>query len=50
VTAEFSVNNKMYLATNMSPFMTNYSRELRIAERKGKVEKATELAERIKKV
>jgi len=41
----------MYLATNMSPFMTNYSRELRMgAERKGKVEKATEFAERIKKV
>ena len=51
VTVEFSVNNKMYLATNMSPFMINYSRELRIeAERKEKVEKATKFVEKIKKV
>ena len=50
VTAEFAVNNKIYLATNMSPFIINYSRELRMgAERKGKVEKTTEFAERMKK-
>jgi len=35
----------------MSPFMINYSRELRIeAERKEKVEKATKFVEKIKKV
>ena len=51
MTAEFAVNNKIYLATNISPFITNYSRELRMgAERKGKVEKTTEFAERMKKV
>ena len=50
MTAEFAVNNKIYLATNMSPFIINYSRELRMgAERKGKVEKTTEFAERMKK-
>ena len=35
------------------PFMTNYSRELRIGadiRRKGKMEKVTELAERMRKV
>ena len=51
MTAEFAVNNKIYLATNISPFITNYSRELRMgAERKGKVEKTTEFTERMKKV
>ena len=51
--AEFAVNNKIYLITKMSLFMVNYSRELRIGvdiKRKGKVEKTTEFAERIKKI
>ena len=51
--AEFAVNNKTYLATKVSLFMANYGRKLRIGvniRRKGKVEKATEFAERIKKV
>jgi len=53
VMAEFVVNSKIHLATKMSLFMVNYSRELRMRvniRRKGKVEKATEFAERIKKV
>ena len=42
VLAEFMVNNKVYSATKVSPFMVNYSRGLRIRadiKRKGKVEK-----------
>ncbi len=53
VSAEFAVNNKVYTATKMLPFMANYGRELRIEEdirKKGKVEKATEFVERMKKV
>jgi len=41
------------LATKVSPFMANYSRELRMGadiRRKEKVEKATEFAERMKKI
>ena len=52
-TAEFAVNNKVYSATKVSPFIANYSRELRIGadiRRKEKVEKATEFAERMKRV
>jgi len=51
--AEFAVNNKTYLATKVSLFMAEYGRKLRMGvniRRKGKVEKATEFAERIKKV
>ena len=47
------VNNKIHLTTKISPFMANYSRELRMGadvRRKYKVEKATEFTERIKKV
>ena len=47
------VNNKMYLATKVSPFIANYSRNLRIGadiRRKEKVEKITEFAKRMKKV
>ena len=47
------MNNKTYLTTKISLFITNYSRELRMGvdiRRKEKVEKATEFAERIKKV
>ena len=53
MTAKFTVNNKIYLATKMSLFMVNYSRELRMEadiRRKGKVEKVTEFAERMNKV
>jgi len=53
VIAEFVVKNKTHLATKMSLFIANYSRELRMEvdiRKKRKVEKATEFAERIKKV
>ena len=53
VTAEFAVNNKVHIVTNVLLFMTNYERELRIEadiRRKEKVEKATEFAERMRKV
>ena len=51
--AEFVVNNKAYLATKVSLFIVNYRRELRMGgdiRKRGKVEKAMEFAERIKKV
>ena len=51
--AEFSVNNKVYMATKVSPFMANYRRELRMGgniRKKGKVESATEFVKRMKKV
>ena len=51
--AEFAVNNKVYTATKVSPFIANYGKELRMGEdirRKGKVESATEFVERMKKV
>jgi len=51
--AEFAVNNKVHSATKMSLFIANYGRELRMGgdiRRKEKVEKATEFAERMKKV
>ena len=53
VLAEFAVNNKVYTATKMSPFMANYGRELRMEgdiRKKEKVESATEFIERMKKV
>jgi len=53
LSAELVVNNKVYSVTKVSPFIVNYSRELRMGadiKRKEKVEKATEFAERIKKV
>ena len=52
-TAEFAVNNKVYTATKVSPFMANYRKELRMGgniRRKGKVESATEFAQKMKKV
>jgi len=52
-TTEFAVNNKTYLATKISLFIANYSRELRMGadiRRKGKVENVTEYTERIKKI
>ena len=51
--AEFTVNNKAHSATKVSPFMANYGRELRMEgniRKRGKVEKATEFVERMKKV
>ena len=51
--AEFAVNNKVHMATKVSPFITNYGKELRIGgdiRRKEKVESATAFVERIKKV
>ena len=51
--AEFTINNKVYSATKISPFMVNYKRELRIGmdiRKKGKVKKMTEFVERTKKV
>jgi len=50
---EFAINNKVYSAMKIFLFMANYGRELRIGvdiRKKGKVEKATEFVERIKKV
>ena len=51
--AKFTINNKIYSATKILLFMANYERELRIGvdiRRKGKMKKATEFAERMKKV
>ena len=53
VTAEFAINNKAYLTTKVSPFIINYSRELRMGvnlRRKGKMEKVMEFAERMWKI
>ena len=52
-TVEFAVNNKIYSETKMFPFITNYSRELRMGAdmgKKGTMEKMIEFVERIKKV
>jgi len=51
--AEFAVNNKVHMATKVSPFIANYGKELRMGgdiRRKGKVESATAFVERMKKV
>ena len=51
--AEFAINNKVHLTTKVSLFMADYRQELRMGEnirKKGKVEKATEFVERLKKV
>ena len=51
--AEFAVNNKAHPTTKVSPFMANYSREMRMGinlRRKGKMEKATEFTKRIRKI
>jgi len=51
--AEFAIHNKAYLTTKVSLFIVNYRRELRMwidIRRKGKIEKVTEFAERIKKI
>jgi len=51
--AEFAVNNKVYSTTKVSLFIANYGRELRMGgdiRRKGKVEKAAEFMEKLKRV
>jgi len=51
--AEFVVNNKVYMETKILPFIANYERELRMREdirKRGKVEKAIEFVERMKRV
>jgi len=50
---EFVVNNKVYTATKVLPFIANYGRKMRMGgdiRKSGKVEKAIELVERIKKI
>ena len=51
--AEFVINNKVHTATKVLSFIANYGRELRMGadiRRKGKIERATEFVERMKKV
>ena len=51
--AEFTINNKVHMATKMSPFIANYGKEVRIGgdiRKKGKVESATEFVKRMKKI
>jgi len=51
--AEFAVNNKVHTATKVLPFMANYGRKLKMGgdiRKRGKVEKAMEFVERMKKV
>ena len=51
--AEFVVNNKVYLAMKVSLFMANYDRKLRMGRnirKKGKVEKAIEFVKRMKQM
>jgi len=52
-TVEFTVNNKVHSTTKVLPFMANYRRELRIEadiRRKGKVKKAIEFSERMRRM
>ena len=47
------MNNKIHMATKVSPFIANYGRELRMEgdiRKKRKIESVTEFIERIKKV
>jgi len=51
--AEFAVNNKIHMATKVSPFIANYGRELRMEgdiRKKGKIESTMEFIKRMKKV
>ena len=51
--AELAVNNKIHLATKVSPFIVNYNRKLKMRveiRKKEKVKKATEFAKKMKKV
>ena len=51
--AEFVVNNKIHIATKVSPFIANYRRDLRMGgdiRKKRKIESAMEFVERMKKI
>ena len=51
--AEFVVNNKVHAAMKILPFIANYGRELRMGgniRKRGKIEKAIEFVERMKKI
>ena len=51
--AEFVVNNKIYIATKISSFIANYRRKLRMGRdirKKEKIESAMEFVERMKKI
>ena len=51
--AEFAVNNKVHTTTKVLSVMANYGRELRMErdiKKRGKIEKATEFVERMKKM
>jgi len=51
--AKFAINNKVYTATKVLPFMANYGKEMRMGgniRKKGKVESAMEFVERMKKI
>ena len=51
--AEFTFNNKMYIATKLSPFNINYRRELRMnfqIRKKGKHAKAEEFVKETQKM
>ena len=53
VLVKFTVNNEVYSATKVSPFMENYDRKLRMeanVRKKKKVEKTTEFVQSIKKI
>jgi len=53
VLAEFAVNNKVYSATKVSPFMVNFGRELRMetnVRKNRKIGKVTEFVEKMMKV
>ena len=53
VIAEFAVNNKVHIRIKVFLFMENYGKELRIVvdiRKKGKIEKAIEFVERIRKI
>ena len=51
--AEFTVNNKIHSTTKVSLFIANYGRQVRMGgdiRKRGKVERAAEFVERMKKV
>ena len=50
---EFAVNNKIYLATKVSPFIVNYDMKLRMEvdiRKEGKMDKVAEFVKRMKKI
>jgi len=52
-TAEFTYNNKIYMATKISPFKANYGQDPRMEfekRRKGKYKVVGKFIERIKKI